>query len=157
MCGHSSNDIASALIQILEGMISEPPKITEIISCSDCCVPQNRNSDITILIADFLKKHPNVQTITMKYSLPGHTCIQVVDNVHWRIEKNMKVTYIWSRLSFVKIDNKRPFSVINMKTSLFKNYKKSGSTFKYNKILYTKVRQLRFLQGDQFGLQCKSQ
>lgn len=159
MCGRSGNDISSALIQILEKIISKHPQIIEIITWSDSCVPQNRNSLVSVAIADFLNRHSNILRVTMKYSIPGHSCIQVVDNVHSRIEKAMMVADIWSPLSFMrlllKVDRRKSFSIINMKQDYFKNFKKTALNYKYDQIPYTKVCQLRFVQGEQYIVQFK--
>ncbi|KAK4875572.1 hypothetical protein RN001_011994 [Aquatica leii] len=159
MCGRSGNDLSSALVQILEKVVSNHPEINEIITWSDSCVPQNRNSLVSVAVTDFLTRYPNIRMITMKYSITGHSCIQVVDNIHSRIEKAMKVTDIWSPLSFMrlllKVERRKSFCVINMKAAYFKNYKKTASVFKYDKILYTKICQLRFIQGEKFKLQYK--
>lgn len=159
MCGRSGNDLASALVQMLEKIVSKHPDINEIITWSDSCVPQNRNSLISVAVADFLQRHPCIKTITMKYSIPGHSCIQVVDNIHSRIEKAMRVTDIWSPLSLIKlllkVDRRKPFCIINMKATQFKNFKKAASLFKYDKIPYTKVCQLRFVQGEVYKVYFK--
>lgn len=159
MCGRSGNDLSSALVKILERFVSKHPEINNIITWSDSCVPQNRNSLVSVAITDFLNRHPNIHMITMKYSIPGHSCIQVVDNIHSRIEKAMKVADIWSPLSFIrillKVDRRKPFCIINMKATDFKNFKKTALLFKYDKIPFTKVCQLRFIQGEQFKVQYK--
>ncbi|KAJ8966970.1 hypothetical protein NQ314_003193 [Rhamnusium bicolor] len=114
MCGRSGNDLASAFIQILGLIITSHPEIEEIFTWSDSCVPQNRNSLISIAVTDFLHRHPNLKTITMKYSLPGHSCIQVVDNLLSRIEKCLRVQDVWSPILFLrllkKVDRKHPFN-----------------------------------------------
>ncbi|CAH0545868.1 unnamed protein product, partial [Brassicogethes aeneus] len=154
MCGRSGNDISSAFIQILEKVVLIHPNITEIVTWSDSCVPQNRNSLISVAVADFLKRYPGISCFTMKYSIPGHSCIQVVDNIHSRIEKAMKVTDIWSPLSLIrillKIDRKKAFHIINMKLADFKNFQHVASFYQYDK-----VSQLRFLQGEPYHVAFK--
>ena len=90
--GRAGNDIASSFISILKKVISEHPSIEHIVCWSDSCVPQNRNSYISHAVIYFLIEHPNIKTITLKYSLPGHSGVQEVDNMHKQIDDLMRVT-----------------------------------------------------------------
>lgn len=129
MCGRSGNDIASAFIAILEKILIKHPNITDIITWSDSCVPQNRNSIISLAVTDFLLQHNNILSFTMKYSLPGHSCIQVVDNIHSQIEKQIRISDVWSPLSLMRIllktNRRNPFHVINLQQTHFKNFQQS--------------------------------
>lgn len=53
--GHSGNDIANAVSQILEKIIQNSPKVKHIIMWSDSCVPQNNNQMMSLAMKDFLK------------------------------------------------------------------------------------------------------
>ena len=75
LCGRSGINIASAFIQILNEILIENPEINEIITWSDSCVPQNRNSLISFAVQLFLKENKNIKTVTMKYSIPGHSAV----------------------------------------------------------------------------------
>ncbi|KAG8241131.1 hypothetical protein J6590_093608 [Homalodisca vitripennis] len=48
----------------------------DIICWTDSCVPQNRNSLISSAVASFLQDNDRIQSITLKCSTPGHSCIQ---------------------------------------------------------------------------------
>lgn len=87
LCGRTGNDIASALVKILSKICLDYSNANDLILWSDSCVPQNRNSVISFAISSFLVNNSFVQTITLKYSTPGHSCIQEVDNIHSNIEK----------------------------------------------------------------------
>jgi len=50
LVGRSGNDIASAIESILNKVTSENPTIQHIITWSDSCVPQNRNSILSTAI-----------------------------------------------------------------------------------------------------------
>lgn len=76
--------------------------ILNIVTWSDSCVPQNRNKIVSTAIIWFILKNPRIKSVTMKYSVPGHSCIQEVDNEHSQIEKHIKKIDIWSPLSFVR-------------------------------------------------------
>nr|CAI5865866.1 unnamed protein product [Callosobruchus analis] len=73
LMGRSGNDLASALIKILEAVFAENRNLNNLIPWSDSCVPQNRNSLMSYAIAYFLKLNPSIQSITMKFSTPGHS------------------------------------------------------------------------------------
>lgn len=51
----------------------------------------------------------------MKYSIPGHSCIQEVDNAHSQIEKAIKNLEIWSPIGLtrelLKVNRKKPFKI----------------------------------------------
>ena len=80
----SGNDIASACTKLLETVVSE----NVLITWSDSCVQQNRNSLISNAVLHFLKENPQINSVTMKYSLPGHSCCP--DSAYSVIEKAMK-------------------------------------------------------------------
>lgn len=75
LVGRSGNDLASAVIFILTKIVEDIDSIEHIITWSDSCVPQNRNSIISTAMINFLINNPKIKTITMKYSIPGHSCI----------------------------------------------------------------------------------
>lgn len=101
--GRTGNDIASALLKILNRIIQDFPGITDIIPWSDSCVPQNRNSLVTFILLDFLKHHPDIQHIYFKFSTPGHSTIQEIDNVHSCIERVLRTPDFYSPLSLIRI------------------------------------------------------
>lgn len=61
MSGRGANYIASAVMKILEQVVHDHPDATEIVTWSDSCVPQNRNSIIAFAMADFLTRHPKIK------------------------------------------------------------------------------------------------
>ena len=118
MSGRAGNDIASAFISFLRRVVSDHPNATDIICWSDSCVPQNRNSHISQAILVSRKKQ-NVNSITMKYSLPGHSCVQEVDNMHKQIEDAMmmQIAEFSSPISFLRallnVNRQKPYCVIS--------------------------------------------
>ena len=79
--GRAGNDIASAFIQILNKVAADHPKVIELICWSDSCVHQNRNSNISQAILEYLSKQSKINVVTMKYSLVGHSYVQEVDKM----------------------------------------------------------------------------
>ena len=82
MAGREGNDIASTFIAILKKIVQDTLTFTEIFAWSDSCVPQNRNQVISFAIMNFLRGHPHIISITMHYSIPDHSAVQEVDNMH---------------------------------------------------------------------------
>ena len=142
--GYSGNDIANAVSQILEKIIQNSPKVKHIIMWSDSCVPQNNNQMMSLAMKDFLKKHPQIDDIVLKYSTAGHLCIQEVHNVHYQIEKALRASEFWSPISFMRIhlavNRKKPLNIIQMKTMHFKDFHKSSKHLHFNKYLSLKFR-----------------
>lgn len=148
LVGRSGNDLASAVIFILTKIVEDIDSIEHIITWSDSCVPQNRNSIISTAMINFLINNPKIKTITMKYSIPGHSCIQEVDNAHSQIEKKIKNLEIWSPLAFIRallrVNDKKPFKVLQLNENNFKNYHFTSKKFKFNLIPFISVIQLQF-------------
>lgn len=148
LVGRSGNDLASAVIFILTKIVEDIDNIEHIITWSDSCVPQNRNSIISTAMINFLLNNPKIKTITMKYSIPGHSCIQEVDNAHSQIEKKIKNLEIWSPLGFIRalltVNEKKPFKILQLNENTFKNYHFTSKQFKFNLIPFNSVVQLQF-------------
>src|SRR5699024_3425281 len=129
------------------------------ITWSDGCIAQNKNSFISIAVADFLKRHPTINDFTMKYSVPGHSCVQEVDNIHSRIEQFLKKMEVWSPKSFIRLLNKierrksKQFYIIELAREHFFDYQKAARNFSFNKIPYAKIYQLKFNQKNLFDVQ----
>ncbi|GBN61916.1 hypothetical protein AVEN_215795-1 [Araneus ventricosus] len=96
----AGNDIAFHKILIV---LTEENDITELITWSDSCVPRNRNSNISNSVLHFLNDNHQVKSVTMKYSLPGHSCVQEVYSIHSNIEKAMNKTDFYSPIRFIRI------------------------------------------------------
>lgn len=75
LSGRSGNDIATALVAMLERIVEQNPTITELHLWSDSCVPQNKNSQISLALMHFIQKHSSIKTIVQKFCEPGHSSI----------------------------------------------------------------------------------
>nr|CAD7420913.1 unnamed protein product [Timema poppensis] len=64
-------------------------EITQMVIWSGLCVPQNRYSIMANAVLYFLRETPQLNSVTMKYSVPEQSCVQEVDNAHSAIEKIM--------------------------------------------------------------------
>ena len=148
LSGRAGNDIASAAVKLMESIISDHPNLKELTTWSDSCVPQNRNSLISYAMAEFLSRQPVLEMITMKYAVPGHSCIQEVDNMHSIIENSMKVAEFYSPVSFTRLllgsNRKNPFKVIQMQKRHFKDFMSCAKILHYNRVPFSSVTSLQF-------------
>lgn len=148
LIGRKGTDIASAVCRILTQVLNDHPEIEHITLWSDSCVPQNRNSIISFALSQFLWLTENLHSITIKYSTPGHSCVQEVDAVHSAIERILSKVEYYSPLSLIrillKVNRHKPYKVIQMKLNDFKNYQYLSSQIQYEKIPFSKVTTLHF-------------
>lgn len=148
LMGRAGNDLASALIKILEVVFADNRNLKNLILWSDSCVPQNRNTFMSYAIAYFLKINLSIQSITMKFSTPGHSCVQEIDAVHSCIDRVLDKVEYFSPLSLLrillKVNYVRPYKIIQMRSEDFKDYKACTSTFNYKLIPFSKVKALKF-------------
>lgn len=100
--GRSGNDIASAMISNLSRIADDHPEVTEFVLWSDSCVPQNRNSNMMYALQHFIDTHTRITSITHRFSEPGHSSIQDIDNLHSLIERNLKGMEIHSPITLVR-------------------------------------------------------
>ena len=116
--GRTDNDLASGLIKIFDDVAKTFPEAKHYITWSDSCVPQNRNSIMTTAMIYFLTQHRLVEDITTKYSVPGHSAVQDVDNMHSQIEKTLQSSEFYSPISLMRllltVNRKKPFTIIQM-------------------------------------------
>lgn len=149
MAGRAGNDIASAFRKILDVVVEEND-VTDLVTWSDSCVPQNRNSIISNAVLHFMRENPTVNSITMKYSLPGHSCVQEVDHAHSQIEKLMRKAEFYSPIGLIRIlkqvNRSNPYRVIQMRPHDFKEYSTTAKLFNYKLIPFTQVSVLSFSQ-----------
>ena len=150
--GRGANEIASGLVAILEKVLDTYPDICQLITWSDSCVSQNRNSIISFAIQDVLRKFPRLEQVVMKYCEPGHSSIQEVDAVHSTIERGLKHLDLFSPLDLVtkllKVKRIHPFNVLQMTQSKFFDFQKPAKLYKYSLVPYSKVKQLEFRQDN---------
>jgi hypothetical protein len=148
--GRSGNNIASALVKILYAVTTDFPKLKKIVLWSDSCVPQNRNSIMSVALASFIMDTAHeVQVIEQKFSEPGHGLIQEVDAIHSKIERGLQRTEIFSPVTLLRVlvslsTTRAPLKIIQLKQSDFFNYQMVASKYKYSEIPFTKVKTLKY-------------
>jgi len=148
MAGRGANEIASALMIILEQVVTSLPHIRKIILWSDSCVPQNKNSILSSALRLFLQNHTHLVSIEQKYCTPGHSSIQEVDNIHSHIEKHLSKVDIFSPLSLVRHmkDVRRDVMEIHqMKPNEFKDFHEVSMKFYFKNVPYNRVKSLTYL------------
>lgn len=150
LSGRAGNDIASALRKILDCVVDENV-LTELTLWSDSCVPQNRNSHMSKCLMEFMQDHKDMDQIFMKFSVPGHSCIQEIDHVHSCIEKAMRSTEIYSPVGLIRllklVNRKQPYKIIQMQATDFRDYSTASKLFNYKEVPFSKVSTLRFTQS----------
>lgn len=154
--GRSGDDLASALIKILKSVVAKlPDHITKLILWSDSCVPQNRNSHMSMALLKFLLSDDsrNISVITQKFSEPGHGNVQEVDGIHSLIERHLRHQDIYSPLSllraFLKIKSKSiQFSFIQMQDEDFFSYHTEAIKYGFHKIPYKQVKSLTYSKSN---------
>ncbi|GBL91819.1 hypothetical protein AVEN_172744-1 [Araneus ventricosus] len=84
----------------------------------------------------------------MKYSLPGHSCVQEVDSVHSSIEKAMNKIDFYSLIGLIRIlkqvNRRHPYRVIQMWPDDFKDYQGTAKLLNYKIVAFASVVILKF-------------
>lgn len=146
--GRQGSDIASGLIKILNRVLVDFPQVRKIILWSDSCVPQNKNSIMSLALMKFLEQHPTIVEIIQKFGEPGHSSIQEVDNLHSQIERRFAGLDIFSPLGLLRllpaVNQKKPFKVFHMRYTDFKLYKEASQIFNFKKVPYASLKQIKY-------------
>lgn len=69
--GRGAQEVGSCIIKHLKTHLNEGVK--ELIVWSDSCGGQNRNIKMVLLFKSIFKSNPHLETIRMRYLVPGHT------------------------------------------------------------------------------------
>lgn len=113
-------------------------------------MPQNKNSLMSLAISVFMQNRPNIKSITMKFSTPGHSCNQEIDAVHSCIERVLNKSEYYSPLSLLrlllKVNLKKPYKIMQLTDQDFKDYKTSAAMYNYKLIPFSQVVALKFTQ-----------
>lgn len=84
----------------------------------------------------------------MKFSVPGHSCIQKVDSVHSVIERSLRKSEYFSPLSLIRVllevNFWKPYNVLQMKEQDFLDFSWYSSKMNYNIVSFSKVVALEF-------------
>ena len=92
---------------------------------------------MAVAMLNFVQTHPTLKSVVRKYSVPGHSCIQEVDNLHSQLETVFRKAEFYSPLSLNRLidaaNKKRPFKVIEIRTRDVKVYQKCAQTLIFKK------------------------
>lgn len=125
--GRKGVDIASALYVMIEKILEGRPEVTKLILWSDSCVPQNKNSHMSAALFFLMKMHPEIKSITQKFQVPGHSCVQEVDAMHSVLDRTLNKLELHSPLAIFKaIKNTRtrnPYRIVQMQKNNFLEFK----------------------------------
>lgn len=115
---------------------------------------------VSLAILKFMEANKNIETITHKYSEPGHSQVQEVDAVHSGIEKYIKDLDVYSPVSLIRILNGMNYSKIKLKLSQIKkedflNFNKASLDL--NMIPFKECRQIEYQNSDLLCMYFKKQ
>ena len=102
MTSRTGNDVAGAIRKILDVVVKEKD-VSNLVTWSDSCTPQNRNSIISNAVIHFVRDNLSINSITTKYSLLDHSCVQDLDHAHSEIEKLMRKDDFYTPIGFIRI------------------------------------------------------
>ena len=147
--GRSGNDLASALFKILHRVIEDNPEISKIITWSDSCVPQNKNSIMSSAILYFLQANPQIESITMKFSIAGHSAVQEIDNIHSQIEKCLRTNEYFSPMGLIRllqlVNRNNPLIILQMQHKDFKDFSSFGKNmYNFTIVKFAKLKMIQF-------------
>lgn len=161
LCGRSGNDIASAVMRILESILQDFSNTEHIILWSDSCVPQNKNKILSSALLRVMYERHNIKTIIQKFSEPGHSQIQEIDAVHSTIDRFLKLKQIHSPLHLISyLENYRSkkvkLKIIKMLPHDFKMYSVLANKLSFDCVPFTKIKSIKYDKNDLFALQYKT-
>ena len=144
--GRTGNNMACAVVRILDEVLLDHPDLSEITLWSDSCVSQNKNSVMTMALTEFMKKHPNLKIIIQKFSEAGHSSIQEVDNVHSVIERHLRHQEVYSPAGLLKkLSTIKNCKVIQL-SDFFDYYTLAKQEYNFDRVPFKQVRQLKLCQ-----------
>lgn len=136
-----ANEIGSCVLEYLQQLNEQNPnKALHIIFYSDNCCGQNKNKYIASLYSYAVTHFENIQSITHKYLVKGHTQNEG-DNVHSIIEKeikrNKKSGPIYSPIQYITLikssrKHGKPFTVKELTYDFFVDVKNLQEKWAYN-------------------------
>lgn len=149
------DEIASCVLKFIEKSIRniEDSEKVDFVFYSDNCGGQQKNKYMVAAYAYAVRKYPQINTITHKYLVTGHTQNEG-DSVHSTIEKQIKRTlksgpiYVPSQYAqIIKMAKKRgePYKVNELSHSDFYSIKSLSELLKitFTKIKITSIRVLK--------------
>lgn len=159
--GRSGNDIASALIKVLNKILKDFNHTEHIVLWSDSCVPQNRNQIMSTALLQFMFENKNIKSIIQKFSEPGHSQIQEIDAVHSSIDRHLKNKEIHSPLDLIRKIKQINYSkvklvVLQMMKPDFKMFSSKAASFDFQNIPFKKIKILLYSTEDLFCLKFKT-
>lgn len=125
--GRGSNEISTIMYKYLEE-VDKRKAIKHVSLNCDSCYGQNKNKAMITMICYFLKKSSTIESINIRYLLPGHTFMPV-DSVHATIERFIRRRIIWAPSEWTTLisnarTNPKPLETIKMDFTDFLDWKK---------------------------------
>lgn len=94
-------------------------------------------------MAHIMQKFANLKKLTMKFSVPGHSCIQEVDAVHSSIERLLSRSEYFSPVSLLRlllrVNKRKPYIITQMQPKDFLDFHSYSLQLNYKEVPYSKV------------------
>ena len=99
-------------------------------------------------ILEIFQRTSSMESVTLKYSITGHSYVQKVDNMHKEIEDAMRVTEFYFLVSLLrlllKVNGNQPYGVTQMGRNDFRDFMDFSKMLHFNCNPYSKVNRLKF-------------
>jgi hypothetical protein len=156
-----ASDIATCLFKFLMDVDGRQDGTKHIILYCDCCAGQNRNRTILSMLHYVLSITINIEEITVKFLLPGHSYMPA-DSIHATIERFTKKRTIWApsqwseAIEMARVDP-FPYAVTEMKNADFQDWSSFEKKLPRQlldddkkKVKWLSVRSLHLLKGQDY-------
>lgn len=158
--GRGGNDLANAIIKLLNKICLDNPNLKKITFWSDSCIPQNRNKIMSTALKYFLQNSNSLVELLQKFSEPGHSLLQEVDCVHSVIEKHLKNLDIHSPVHLLKLllnlnYPKIKLDILQIQQKNCVSYTVPATKLSFIKFPFSKIKMIRYQKSEPFLLEYK--
>ena len=147
LAGRTGNDMASAVVKLLDKIVENHPLISCITLWSDSCISQNKNRLMTLAILKFMVEHQNITKVVQKFGAAGHSSVQEVDNIHSQIDRKLRKNEVFSPVGFMKLLKTVDVNVIQMR-SFTDYYSQARHIKKFSSVPFSLVQELVYDRED---------
>ena len=111
---------------------------------------------MTFAIKCFMASHPQLKSITQKFSESGYGCIVEVDAIHSVMERHKRHTEIFSPVGLIRnLIQIKKMKVHQMRPANFLEFQNQAKQFVFFQIPQTQVKQLQYLACDPYHVSFK--
>lgn len=165
--GRGAQEIGSCLMKHIENYVGN--NIRDLVLWCDSCGGQNRNIKIVLILKSCLENHPSLETIKIKYLIPGHTFLPNdtdFSDIECALKHAQRLYLPEDYINVIKQSRrKNPFVVVRMKSGDFNgteklekkivNRKKTDSEHP-KKINWLQIREIFLKKQEPLKMYCRS-